>query len=181
VATVVLISTTLFLSPVANKKITQAYEEAVHFDKNIYNNVYTSIGVRIMFWRNTLSIIPEHPFIGVGTAGFEQVYAKAVAGQPHLAGLLTNDPHNQYMKFAIEQGLFGLAIFLGLVIAVARQAANEPYRTLGISVLLTWCCTSLGNAHFSTFSEGHFIWIWLGIMLATDSRPRQAALGAARS
>jgi hypothetical protein len=43
------------------------------------------------------------------------------------------------------------------------------YFHLGIGVLLAWCATSLFSSHFSTFTEGRFIYIWLGIMLASES------------
>jgi len=165
----ILIIGTLALSPIANKKLTQAYNEAIQVDANINNNIYTSIGVRIMFWRNTLSIIPKYPIFGVGTAGFDKAYANEVIGKSGLAGMLTGDPHNQYLKIAVEQGLVGLIVFLSLIYMVARQSASQPFKSLGICILMAWCCTSLFNAHFSTFSEGHFIWMWLGIMLAPES------------
>ena len=167
---IALIAGAFVLSPVASKKIAQAYNETVLADENIRNNVYTSVGVRVMFWRTTLQIIPHHPVFGVGTAGFDQAYANEIIGKSGLAGLLTGDPHNQYLKIAVEQGLLGLIIFLGLLFMVARQPVNQPFKNMGICVLLAWCGTSLANAHFSTFSEGHFIWIWLGIMLSTESQ-----------
>lgn len=167
--TATLIVGVLTVSPTANKKLIQAYDEAIQVDTNTQNGVYTSIGVRIIFLRNTLSIIPKYPILGVGTAGFDKAYENEVIGKSGLAGMLTGDPHNQYLKIAVEQGLVGLIIFLGLLFKVARQPVSQPFKSLGICVLMVWCCTSLFNAHFSTFSEGHFIWMWLGIMLAPES------------
>jgi hypothetical protein len=42
------------------------------------------------------------------------------------------------------------------------------YGYLGLSVLAAWCVTSLFSSHFSTFAEGRFIWLWLGVCLARD-------------
>ncbi len=167
--TLIFISGTLMLSPIANQKLTQAYNEAIQVDEDIKNNIYTSVGVRIMFWHTTLSIIPKYPILGVGTAGFDKAYANEVVEKTGLAGILTGDPHNQYLKIMVEHGLVGLIVFLSLLYMVARQLASQPFKNLGICILMAWCSTSLVNAHFSTFSEGHFIWMWLGIMLAPES------------
>lgn len=175
ITTLILIGT-FTLSPIANKKLTQAYNEAIQADANMNSDTYTSIGVRIIFWRNTLHIIPKYLIFGVGTAGFEKAYANEVAGKLGLAGILTGDPHNQYLKIAVEQGLVGLVCFLGLLYMVACQSASQPFKNLGICILIAWCCTSLFNAHFSTFSEGHFIWMWLGIMLAPESALKKNSL-----
>src|SRR5206468_1120282 len=38
----------------------------------------TSVGYRLEFSRNTLSIIEQHPWLGVGTGGFAQAYAERI-------------------------------------------------------------------------------------------------------
>jgi hypothetical protein len=32
--------------------------------------------------------------------------------------------------------------------------------------MISWCATSLANAHFSTFVEGRLLFFWLGVFLA---------------
>jgi O-antigen ligase len=54
------------------------------------------------------------------------------------------------------------------------QKSSKMYFHLGIGVLMAWCATSLFNSHFSTFTEGRFIYIWLGIMLASESNKIKA-------
>ncbi|HKB52899.1 MAG TPA: O-antigen ligase family protein, partial [Ramlibacter sp.] len=132
----------------------------------------TRMGIRLYFWRNTLALIPQHPWFGFGTGSFGKIYGDAVRGRPGVAGTLTNDPHNQFLKIATEQGLAGLAVFLAFLWAATRQRASEPWRMLGLGLLAAWCVTSLANSHFSTFAEGTFIFIWAGAMLATEGRFR---------
>lgn len=132
----------------------------------------TRMGIRLYFWQNALALIPRHPLLGTGTGTFGTVYADEVRGRPGVAGTLTNDPHNQFLKIAVEQGLLGLAVFLGFLWSATRQRASEPWRMLGLGVLAAWCVTSLANSHFSTFTEGTFIWLWAGAMLATEGRRR---------
>ena len=52
--------------------------------------------------------------------------------------------------------------------AFTVKNVSQPYRLIVLTTLTGWCATSLANSHFSTFHEGHFIWFWLGAMLALE-------------
>src|SRR5205814_9338384 len=89
----------------------------------------TDMGVRIHFWKNTVGMIRDRPLLGVGTAGFETEYRSRVAGRTGMAGRVTADPHNQFMKIAAEQGLVGFAVFLAFLGAAAfGQHPPPPFR-----------------------------------------------------
>lgn len=127
---------------------------------------YTSMGIRMVFWRNTLEMIRAQPLLGYGSGSFAAAYKAKIAGETGFRATETGDPHNQYMKIATENGLVGLLAFLGIIGAALLTRAAMPWRMLAVGVLLSWCVTSLFNAHFSTFAEGHFVYLWLGFMLA---------------
>ena len=114
-------------------------------------------------------MIKKNPVFGIGTGAFEEGLNLEIKDLAGPAATKTNDPHNQYLKIMVEQGLIGFVAFLGVIFSafVARNA-SQPYRLVGLAVLLSWCATSLANSHFSTFHEGHFIWFWLGAMLASE-------------
>jgi O-antigen ligase len=139
---------------------------------------YTSMGIRMIFWKNALTLIEKRPLFGYGTGGFGTAYAKLVQGRPGLEGLKTGDPHDQYMKVLAEHGIFGLAVFLAMLFTAWRQRPSAPYRLLGLGVLAVWCTTSLANSHFSTFAEGSFIFLWLGMMLGEEDRSGARAQAA---
>lgn len=147
----------------SQEKWLQAYNEA-----STEQTRETSVGIRLIFWKTSAGMLFEYPLLGVGTGGFEKAYGLAVVGKSGLEATVTNDPHNQFIKIAIEQGLLGLLVFMALLMAVARQCPQGLSRTMGLCVLLGWCTTSLANSHFSTFTEGHFIWIWLGMFSAAQ-------------
>jgi O-antigen ligase len=129
----------------------------------------TSPGYRVVFWRNTLRMVGDHPILGVGTGGFLDGYMPYVQGVPGWKGGGTGDPHNQFLKILGEQGLVGFAAFLFFIGAALACPAPSPYRQLGAAAAVGWCATSLANSHFSTFVEGRLIFFWLGAMLATQS------------
>ena len=132
----------------------------------------TSPGYRVVFWRNTVRMVADHPILGVGTGGFLDGYMPYVQGVPGWKGGGTGDPHNQFLKILGEQGLVGLAAFLFLIGGALACSAPAPFRQLGAAAVIGWCATSLANSHFSTFVEGRLIFFWLGAMLATQTSAR---------
>lgn len=163
----ILLCSTLLLAPQSKKRLHLAYTEAI---AGINEAQSTSVGLRITFLKNTLSMIQDNPILGVGTGGFKKAYQKKVQNQFGPSGVITGDPHNQYLKILIEQGTVGLCAFLWLIITVFNKSnCKEDTQIIGICTLTAWCATSLANAHFSTFNEGQFIWIFTGILLTTRS------------
>ncbi len=156
----------LATSPMARHRVTEALDQMRNYDQSLE---LTSMGVRVVMWENTLDLIGERPWFGYGTGGFEQAYRHEVGGVSGWQGQVTSDPHNQFLKFTAEYGLFGLAVFLAFILFAFRQKASSPYRILGLGVLVSWCATSLFSSHFSTFSEGRFLALWCGAMLALES------------
>jgi O-antigen ligase len=132
----------------------------------------TSLGWRVVFARNTLRMVRDHPLFGVGTGGFADGYQPYVEGVSGWKGNGSQDPHDQFLKVLGEQGLLGFAALLFLIFRALTCAAPTPYRQVGAAILLGWCATSLANSHFSTFVEGRLIFFWLGAMLATQTSAR---------
>jgi O-antigen ligase len=163
VAIPVVIMGSLWLSPVAKERILMGWENATSYDKA---DEYTSMGVRMVMWRNTIKLVPDNPWFGVGTGGFETAYAELAKDEKGWRAVSVGDPHNQYLKILVEQGGLGLLIFLLFIWSFFRHNAEGMWRYLGLAVLLAWCTTSLFSSHFSTFAEGRFLVLWCGIMLA---------------
>lgn len=134
----------------------------------------TSMGIRVVFWRNTLQLLRERPILGWGTGSFEAAYRTRVQGVPGVAGTVTRDPHNQYLAIATENGLLGLAALLAFIASAAWQRPARPFAVLGLGALAAWCATSLANSHFATFGEGTLLYAWLGAMLAREREPPPA-------
>lgn len=133
----------------------------------------TSIGYRITFYTQTIQMLPKYVFLPAGTGGFPSAYAKQVHDLPPPVNTLADDPHNQYLRFLIEQGLWGFFIFMFFIYQFFHLKASAEFsRVLGISVLCAWMVSSLFNSHFSTFAEGVLIWFWLGMMFSFPKHPK---------
>jgi len=162
-ATTLLVGALLFFSPVASQRIIQGVSEITNYQKSAE---LTSMGVRRHMWNNTLKMIGKRPLLGLGTGGFSEGYRQQVAGLTGWQGQPVDDCHNQYLRIVAEQGLVGLLVFLGLLWSFFLQPVGMPYRVIGLGVLLAWCATSMFSAHFSTFLEGRFVYLWCGALLA---------------
>jgi O-antigen ligase len=156
----------LLSTPTSQQRIELAKQE---FVSEVDQTKETSIGYRLIFWENTIKMLQKYALLGTGTGGFEKAYATQVEGKSGTAGVITGDPHNQYLKILIEHGIFGLAIFLSILILLLKQAVTNPFKAIGVSALAAISTTSLFNAHFSTFNEGQFIWIFAGSLLASET------------
>jgi O-antigen ligase len=153
-------------TPTSQQRIELAKHE---FTSEIDQTKETSIGYRLTFWKNTIEMLSKYPLLGTGTGGFEKAYAAQVEGKSGTAGVVTGDPHNQYLKILVEHGAIGLAVFLSILILLLWQPTTNPFKAIGASSLLAIATTSLFNAHFSTFNEGQFIWIFAGSLLASEA------------
>ncbi len=128
-----------------------------------------SMGVRTYWWQHSIEMIQKNPVLGIGTGAFAVGLDNQIKDLTGPAATRTNDPHNQFLKILVEQGLIGFSALLAVIFsAFLSKNVSQPYRMIGLTVLIGWCATSLANSHFSTFHEGHFIWFWLGAMLASE-------------
>lgn len=153
-------------TPTSQQRIELAKQE---FASEIDQTKETSIGYRLNFWKNTIEMLPKYALLETGTGGFEKAYAAQVEGKSGTAGVVTGDPHNQYLKILVEHGVIGLAVFLSILILLLWQPTTNPFKAIGVASLLAIATTSLFNAHFSTFNEGQFIWIFAGSLLASEA------------
>lgn len=159
-----------FFSSVASEKLTQGVDEMRDYkqEKN-----YTSMGIRMVMWKNTVQLIRERPLFGYGLGGLKEAYREKVNGVSGWEGIAIDDPHNQYLKVTAELGLVGLLVFLGFIGSFFWQGVSGADRILGLGVLLAWCATSFFSGHFSTAGEGRFLMLWCGAQfaLARSAKP----------
>lgn len=169
----VCIGVVLAASPHVRGRIEQGLREVETVDVAPQGS---SMGQRDVMWRNSIRMIRDHPFFGVGTGGFQDGYRPYVQGVDGWQSFETDDPHNQFLKIQGEQGLIGLAALVFFIVRAFMCPAPAPYRQLAAAALIGWCATSLANSHFSTFAEGRLLFFWLGAMLASPGRIKETTV-----
>jgi len=151
-------------------RTTQALSEYSQWHPNQPVSPFDSVGLRMEWYRNSLSIIRDHPLFGVGTGGFAEVYAEKFQGTSTEP--VTN-PHNQYLLTAVDLGLLGLGVLLYLFYAqwrLARMLPSVLERSLAHGLLLAIMSGCLFNSLLLDHTEG-LLYGWLSGLLYAGLRP----------
>ena len=111
--------------------------------------------IRLHGWTACLDAIRARPLLGYGPATFRMVLEWNLP--PDLApyggaGALDGHAHNVYLAVAVESGLLGLLIYLGLLVAILRPALRSE---IGAALL-----TVLVNNLFSFDSAATLLLFW---------------------
>jgi O-antigen ligase len=138
--------------------------------------------LRVNTWRAILKVVAEHPLEGVGFMGLGSVLPEA--GE-ELGVEVKEVSHNTYLRFLSEMGVFGLALFLGLLwrcwslaeegrrLAVDRVDRQLALGLAAATLALAISC-AFGDRFFSVLISGNF---WVACALVDDlvSERRAAA------
>jgi O-antigen ligase len=97
------------------------------------------LGGRLDTWRNTWAMVGAHPWLGVGPGGFAATYPRyhraVVRDRAFSAGQQIEEPHNEWLRGAVEWGLPGLTLgglLLGtLLLGVPRRPARRTVALVG--------------------------------------------------
>ena len=153
---------TLFNPQVPHSRLTEIEQEIS--DHNLHGTK-TSSGERMEFYRNTLTLVIQHPLLGAGTGSFNQEYsqlAKAEKTSP------THNPHNEFLLTAQELGLVGFMVLLIFWFAHWRAsfALNQwqwGYAMRGL--VITLFIGSMFNS-LLLIREGKFYCVLAGVLLS---------------
>jgi len=109
---------TIFLaSPRLHERVSLVGSEIQAWQPN--HGKDTSTGTRLDFYYNSIQIVRQHPFFGIGTGGFAAAFAEETKGTEVLQ---TPNPHNEYLLITTQAGVLGLALLLYLFYTTWRCA-----------------------------------------------------------
>lgn len=136
---------------------------------------------RMQLWATAYYMWRDHPWFGVGTGNYVPLTPEYVARHPEIdRGLRNREPHNSYLKTLAEQGLGGLVLLLGTLVAwwwalvkAWRRARPGPRRHLlagfaaaGLAVAVH--CLSNSVLHDYRSALGFWPYVGLGLRLLAD-------------
>jgi len=94
-------------------------------DRKLGENLDLATGRhRLVLWNNTLSIIAQHPLIGVGIRNVQVHYPTTPDKSHHRLSLHTQRVHNDYLQMVAELGLPVVLVFGWLLILIGRGAVR---------------------------------------------------------
>jgi O-antigen ligase len=140
-------------------------------------NVPTSIGIRLEFWKKSLGFFAEAPLIGHGTGSTRGLFEKAATGDTYSAtSQVIGNPHNQTLAVAVQWGAAGIILLYAMWLAHLLLFRGEGMVTwIGLLVVVQNVFTSLFNSHLFDFHEGWMYVLGVGIAGGMVLRARSEA------
>jgi O-antigen ligase len=136
----------------------------------------TSIGFRLKFYQLSYELWREKPWLGWGTGGFADQYSKR-GGIAGWEGIL-DQPHDEYMLWAVQYGLLGLLALLSFFATLLIVAWRSANRILLCGVVLACMLTGLFNTFLYVSASGYFFVLLVGVLFSQSAnRPQSSASG----
>ena len=154
--------------------------ETFALDYRLYKeqNIPTSIGLRLEFYRKSLRFISEAPIFGHGTGSIRELFEEAAINQLGAAAEVIANPHNQTLNVAIQWGVIGIVVLYAMWLVHLMLFRGDGLATwIGLMVVVQNIFTSLFNSHIFDFNEGWIYVLGVGIaggMVLRNSRQQAA-------
>jgi O-antigen ligase len=132
------------------------------------NGNQTSAGLRMEMYKNTITLIKDHPLLGGGTASLESEYEILAKNKNFTLARVTN-PHNQFLLTTQELGILGLTMLVLMWLfhwKASYQIGFAQNNSALRGLILTIVIGSLFNSLLLDASEGKFYCILAGILLS---------------
>ena len=117
----------------------------------------TSLGYRIAWQENALTLFKERPIIGYGTGSIKAAYATLPKNKTAQTGIVDNTS-NEYLNIAVQFGSIGLLLFLTVLFIQWRYSFFLPkeYRLIAQTVLIAVFVGNFANSWLMDFTQGHY-------------------------
>jgi O-antigen ligase len=142
-------------------------------------NIPTSMGLRLEFWRKSLRFFAEAPVIGHGTGSTRGLFEQAAVGQTGAAAGVIGNPHNQTLNVAVQWGVIGIVVLYAMWLVHLLLFRGEGLVAwVGLMVVVQNMFTSLFNSHIFDFHEGWMYVLGVGVAggMLLQARGSDAAL-----
>lgn len=137
----------------------------------------SSAAERMAFWRASALAIRDRPLIGHGMGSWSEVYR---GFHPQVQGPASSvNPQSSYLHLAVEQGLIGLCLFLGLLAAL-WQAARwlTGFEAVAFRMLIvSFSVASLFYSWTHDAGASRMFLVLMVLCLAGLRAPQQASTG----
>jgi len=157
---------TFFTSSNFSTRVKEAVDEVQSYQAE---SSRTSLGMRFDWWLNSVELIRQKPAFGHGTGSFKAVQTALIAGTDTQ---VTDNPHNEYLLIGVQTGIFGLLLFLLLLVAqfLASFKLEPPRRYLLQGVVVAMAVGCLMNSFLFDSHPGHFYAILSAILISSSKR-----------
>ena len=169
----------------AASPLLQQRAEAIVSEYQAYKqqNVASSVGLRLEYWRKSLQFFAAAPVVGSGTGSTLGLFQKAASGTGEAAtAQVIRNPHNQTLAVAVQWGVVGVVLLYAMWFVHLRLFRGDGLVAwIGLLVVVQNIFTSLFNSHIFDFHEGWMYVLGVGVAGGMILAERQRGTGASRA
>ncbi|MET4220610.1 O-antigen ligase [Bradyrhizobium sp. LB14.3] len=158
---------------------------ASDYTRYVENGAPTSAGLRLEFWRKSLSFFAEAPIKGHGTGSTRGLFERAATpgvGLYQASSEVIGNPHNQTLNVAVQWGIIGIVVLYAIwILHLLLFRGDGLANWVGLLVVVQNVFTSLFNSHLFDFHEGWMYVIGVGVAGGMVIRAQQAETKAAEA
>lgn len=127
-------------------------------------NVRTSAGERLEFWKKSVGFIADAPVIGHGTGSILDQFRNSVSGIDGASSIASANPHNQVLAVGIQLGFVGIAALLAMWMCHLVLFRGEGLAAwIGLVIVIQNLVGSLFNSELFDFTQGWAYVIGVGV------------------
>jgi len=128
----------------------------------------SSIGARLAMWHASWGFYWDQPIWGHGTGSYRWL-TERVFTDPTMCKISCVHPHNQFLFFGVEHGIFGIAAYVFLFVGAAKVAlvVEQRYKLIIMGLLSIILVDSFINSPFWISSERNFYMAIFGLVMTS--------------
>ncbi|MGT2434834.1 O-antigen ligase family protein [Bradyrhizobium betae] len=140
-------------------------------------NVPTSMGERLEYWRHSVQFFVQAPLVGHGTGSSQGLFERAAKEPSWVQGVrVFPNPHNQTLHVAVQWGVIGVLVLYAIWISHFLLFRGDGFaKWIGLLVVVQNVFTSLFNSHLFDFHEGWMYVLGVGVAGGMVIRAQRAS------
>lgn len=138
-----------------------------------------TLKIRYFLWVGTINMIRDNPINGAGLEGFRPLYERVYKLHPAFEAF--QYPHNIFLTFWAEMGLFGLIAFLLLFVSVLSlliknipNSKNPVVLSSLVAVFIYWIMHGLVDVPYFKNDLSLEFWIFLALVVFFTEKPKES-------
>ncbi len=160
------------------ERVTKIFAESQHFAQTQQVGEADSSGWRLNAWKRSIQAFSQKPLLGHGVGNwtpavkqFEGANAVAMFGEGNAS-----NPHQEFLLWAVELGVVGLLLLLGVLGSLCRDALQfqAPASRALLAAVAATVIACMFNSSLYDDLMGDYLVVTLGLLLAWGTRQKQS-------
>ena len=137
----------MVLSPRFEAQTTKVFHDVLSYQQG---SIETSQGQRLDYWHRSLLAVEEKPLMGHGVGSWRMNYHRLGGMQKDAP----SNPHQQYLLWAVESGLIGAVLLVGILFFQLKAALTLPESSRQTLLTVTFISATMGLMNCPYFGAG---------------------------